>query len=125
MNSGAEGETHIRSLADGTVNIQEGLTAEVAFSSTFPGGGDSGGIGHHRLGDFTPAAPGLPLHHLLCLQVLSGQEEKAQPIHNLEVSAHVHVPQMSGVLTRSTVRKPHLTHLPPPCQPSKVPVSRL
>lgn len=42
-----------------------------------PGGGDPGGPGRHRLGDVAPAAPGVPVYRLLCLQVLSGQEEKA------------------------------------------------
>lgn len=61
------------------------------------GGGDSRRIGHHCLGDFTLVTPGLPLHHLLRLQVMSGQEEKARPVHNLRISIYVHVPQMSGL----------------------------
>lgn len=50
------------------------------------GGGNSGGIGHHRLGDVTTVTSGLPMHNLLCLQVLSGQEEKARPLYNLRRS---------------------------------------
>lgn len=77
------------------------------------GGGNSGGIGHHCLGDFTLAAPGFPVYNLLCLQVLSGQEEDARSIYNLNLkdSSHVHVPQTSRVIKRSTVIKPPLSEL--------------
>lgn len=61
------------------------------------GGRDSGGAGHHCLGDFTLAASGFPVYNLLHLQILPGQEEKARPIHNLKISVRVHVPQMPGL----------------------------
>lgn len=53
------------------------------------GGGDSRRLGHHCLGYFTLVTPGLPMYNLLCLQVLSGQEEKAWPVHNLKISVFV------------------------------------
>lgn len=86
------------------------------------GGGDPGGTGHHRPGDFTLAAPGFPMYNLLRLQVLSGQEEKARPLHDLKVSTSVHVPRTSGVIMRNTEIKPHLVNLPPPCQTLEVPL---
>ena len=98
------------------------LTCWIGFSSTFLGGRDSRGVGHHRLGDFALAASGFPVHHLLCLQVLPGQEEKAWPIHNLKSSVRVHVPQVSG-LYKTAALKPHLMNSPsPPCQTLEVPL---
>lgn len=87
--------------------------------SKFPGGWDSCGVGHHCLGDFALAASGFPVHNLLCLQVLSGQEEKARPIHNLKSPVCVCVPHIRD----STVIKPRLVNSPPfSCQILEVPL---
>lgn len=61
----------------GNVYISDDIPADIGFSLQFPGSGDPCGIRCHCLGDLTLAAPGLSLYNLLCLQVLSRQEEKA------------------------------------------------
>lgn len=60
------------------------------------GGGDPCGTRYHCLGDFALVTSGLPMYHLLCLQILSGQEEEARPIHNVKHSVCIPVPQMSA-----------------------------
>lgn len=71
---------NFESIVDSIIHIYEDLTAKIVFFllfSKFPGCWDSCGVGHHCLGDFTLATSGFPMYNLLCLQVLSGQEEKA------------------------------------------------
>lgn len=89
----------------------------------FPGGRDSCGVGHHCLGDVTLAAPGFPVHNLLCLQVLPGQEEKARAIYNLKISCLC--PCATDVLHiwHHPVIKPHLVNAPSSsCQTLEVPL---
>lgn len=85
------------------------------------GGGNPGGIGHHCLGDFTIVTPGLPVHNLLCLQVLSGQEEKARPIYNLKIPMST-CHKCLGYTRQHSEKAPLMILPPSPCQTLEVPL---